>query len=144
MQIGLYLELAHELGVLPVACIHSAHPVVHQCPTLHTTGLCLDIGMSCRPFSKVGEVHLNLLRASDTARPGRWDNMSLSSACCVTMQSNQMKFSHTVQLRLVNQRTVFAKYASYYGHTRLFMRKLDNSEEARQYPFGGHASMLKP
>ena len=37
MQVGLDLELAHELGILPVACVHCAHPVVHQCPTLHTT-----------------------------------------------------------------------------------------------------------
>ncbi len=104
MQVGLYLELAHELGILPVACVHSAHPVVHQCPTLHTTRLCLGIGMSGRTFSKVGEIHLNLLRALDMAMPGKWD-MSLSSACCVTMQSYQMKLSHTVQLRLVTAHT---------------------------------------
>lgn len=44
MQVSLYLKLAHELGVLPVACIHSAHPVVHQRPTLHATGLSLGRG----------------------------------------------------------------------------------------------------
>ncbi len=136
MQVGLYLKLAHELGILPVACVHSAHPVVHQRPTLHATGLCLGIEMSGRTFNKVGEILLNLLRALDMARPGKWENMSLSSACCVTMQSDQMQLSHAV--RLVT--AVFANYASYCGHARLFMLKLDNSEEACQYPSGGQAS----
>ena len=140
MQIGLCLELAHELGVLPIACIHSTHPVIHQRPTLHATSLCLGIGMSGRTFSKVGEIHLNLVRALDMARPGQHvielcllcDNAKLSDEALPHCAAEACYSSH--------QRAVFANCAFYYGHTRLFMLKMDNSEEARQYPFGGHAS----
>ncbi len=140
MQIGLYLELAHELGVLPIACIHSTHPVIHQRPTLHATSLCLGIGMSGRTFSKVGEIHLNLVRALHMARPGQQvielcllcDNAKLSDEALPHCAAEACYSSH--------QRAVFANCAFYYGHTRLFMLKMDNSEEARQYPFGGHAS----
>lgn len=72
MQVGLHLELAHELGILPVACVHSAHPVVHQCPTLHASGLSLGRGTK-RHGRTYSEMLLNPLGISP------WQNKGLLS-----------------------------------------------------------------
>ena len=71
MQVSLYLELAHELGILPVARVHSAHPVVHQRPTLHATELSLGRGMKPRGRT-FSEVSAQLVIKSAGHKP--WQN----------------------------------------------------------------------